>query len=85
MSLEQELLEQRLQRIREIQSLGLKPYGARFEFTHTIPRILADYGSKTAEELAPRVEVRICGRIQTLRRMGKAGLGMKILSSTKTH
>jgi lysyl-tRNA synthetase class 2 len=73
LSLEQELLEQRLKRIRDIQSLGLKPYGARFEFTHTIPRILAEYGAKTAEELATRVEVRICGRIQTLRRMGKAG------------
>jgi len=73
LSLEQELLEQRLKRIRDIQSLGLRPYGARFEFTHAIPRVLAEYGSKTAEELAARVEVRVCGRIQTLRRMGKAG------------
>ena len=73
MSLEQELLEQRLRRIREIEALGFRAYGSRFEFTHTIPRILADYGSKTAEELAERVPVRICGRLQTLRRMGKAG------------
>jgi lysyl-tRNA synthetase class 2 len=73
LSLEQELLEQRLKRIREIQALGFRPYGARYDYTHTIPRILAEYGSKTAEELAPRVDVRICGRIQTLRRMGKAG------------
>jgi len=73
LSLEQELLEQRLKRIREIEALGFRPYGARYDYTHTIPRILGEYGSKTAEELAPRVDVRICGRIQTLRRMGKAG------------
>jgi lysyl-tRNA synthetase class 2 len=73
LSLEQELLEQRLKRIREIQALGFRPYGGRFESTHTIPEILAGYGPKTAEELASRVPVRICGRIQTVRRMGKAG------------
>jgi len=73
LSLEQELLEQRLKRIREIEALGFRPYGARYDYTHTIPRILGEYGSKTAEELAHRVDVRICGRIQTLRRMGKAG------------
>lgn len=73
MSLEQELMEQRVKRIREIEALGFRPYGQRFDFTHTIPDILAAYGSKTAEELAPRVEARICGRVQTIRRMGKAG------------
>jgi lysyl-tRNA synthetase class 2 len=73
LSLEQELLAQRLDRIREIEALGFRPYGSRFEFTHTIPQILSAFGSKTAEELAPPVPVRICGRIQTLRRMGKAG------------
>jgi len=71
--LEQDLLEQRLQRIRDIQALGFRPYGQRFEFTHTIPDIRASYGSKTAEELAPRIDVRICGRLMTIRRMGKAG------------
>ena len=71
--MEQDLLEQRLQRIRDIQALGFRPYGQRFEFTHTIPDIRASYGSKTAEELAPRIDVRICGRLMTIRRMGKAG------------
>ena len=73
MSLEQELLEQRLGRIREIEALGYRAYGQRFDFTHTLPQINAAYQSKTAEELEPRVNVRICGRIQTIRRMGKAG------------
>ncbi len=73
MSLEDELLEQRLERIREIEALGFRPYGQRFEFSHTIPAILAEYAAKTAEELASPVRVRIAGRVQTLRRMGKAG------------
>jgi lysyl-tRNA synthetase class 2 len=71
--LEQELLEQRLARIREIAALGYQPYGHRFDFTHTIPQICAAYGVKSAEELEPRVHVRVCGRLETVRRMGKAG------------
>lgn len=73
MSLEDDLLEQRLRRIEEIEALGLRPYGQRFEFTHTIPEVLSAYSSKTAEELIPPIDVRVCGRLQTIRRMGKAG------------
>jgi len=64
-SLEDELFEQRQRRISEIEALGFKPYGQRFDFTHTIPRILADYGAKTAEELADKPPVKIAGRILT--------------------
>jgi lysyl-tRNA synthetase class 2 len=71
--LEDELLAQRLERVRQIEELGFRPYGHRFDFTHTIPDILMGYGSKTAEDLADRVDVRVCGRVQTIRRMGKAG------------
>ncbi len=71
--MEQELLEQRLARIREIGELGYRPYGKRFDFSHTIPQIRAEYGSKTAEELEPRVHVRIAGRVLTVRPHGKAG------------
>jgi len=73
LSLEDDLLEQRLRRIREIEALGFRAYGQRFDFTHTVPAILAEYAAKTAEELATPVNVRIAGRIQTIRRMGKAG------------
>ncbi len=73
MSLEDDLLKQRLARIREIQALGYQPYGRRFDFSHTIPDIQAVYGAKTAEELAPEVRVRVAGRLMTLRHMGKAG------------
>jgi len=73
LSLEDELYQQRIGRIAEIEALGFKAYGQRFDFTHTIPQILAGYGAKTAEGLEPRVNVRIAGRILTIRRMGKAG------------
>jgi lysyl-tRNA synthetase class 2 len=73
LSLEDELLKQRLGRITELEALGYLPYGHRYDFTHTIPQILTEYGSKTAEELAEPVRVRIAGRVAAVRRMGKAG------------
>jgi len=73
LSLEQDLLAQRLKRIGEIEALGYRPYGSRFDFTHTVPEILSAYGNATAEELASRPQVKIAGRVHTLRRMGKAG------------
>jgi len=73
LSLEDELYQQRIGRIAEIQALGFQPYGHRFDFTHTIPEILAGYSAKTAEQLEPQVNVRLAGRIMTIRRMGKAG------------
>ncbi|MBZ5609641.1 MAG: lysine--tRNA ligase [Acidobacteriia bacterium] len=73
MSLEDELYEQRVGRIAEIEALGFSAYGQRFDFTHTIPQVLTEYGDKSAEQLGPRVGVRVAGRIATIRRMGKAG------------
>jgi lysyl-tRNA synthetase, class II len=73
MSLEDELVEQRMKRMSEIEALGFRPYGQRFDFTHTIPEILREYSVKTAEELADKPQVRVAGRMQTPRRMGKAG------------
>jgi lysyl-tRNA synthetase, class II len=73
LSLEDELYQQRISRIAEIEALGFQPYGHRFDFTHTIPQILAEYSAKTAAELEQRVSVKVAGRISTIRRMGKAG------------
>src|SRR5246500_5431942 len=73
MSLEDDLFHQRRTRIHEIESLGFRPYGQRFDFTHTIPQILEAYKDKPAEQLADKPQVRIAGRILTIRRMGKAG------------
>jgi lysyl-tRNA synthetase class 2 len=73
LSLEDGLFEQRAARVREIEALGYQPFGKRFDFTSTIPAVLAGYGDKTAEELVPEIRISIAGRIQTVRRMGKAG------------
>ena len=73
MSLEDDLFEQRAARVREIEALGYRPFGQRFDFTITIPEVLRDFSEKTAEDLVPQVRARVAGRIQTVRRMGKAG------------
>jgi len=73
LALEHELLGQRQERAGQIRQLGYQPYGHAFAYTHTIPEILTAYGSKTSEELAGRIQVRVAGHIQTIRRMGKAG------------
>ena len=74
MSLESDLIKQRLERIREIERLGFKPYGQRFEASHSVPAIHAEYSARTAEELeVEKPRARVAGRIQTVRRMGKAG------------
>ncbi len=72
MSIEDDLFEQRLQRIREIEALGFQAYGHKFDFTATIPEIVSKFGSKPAEELSGNDRVTIAGRIHTIRRMGKA-------------
>jgi len=73
MSLEDDVLAQRSRRTAELRAAGFRPYGQRFDFTHNIPRILSDYTAKSAEELADKPTVRIAGRVQSIRRMGKAG------------
>jgi lysyl-tRNA synthetase class 2 len=73
LSLEDGLFEQRAARVRDIEALGFRPFGKRFDFTHTIPAILEEYAQKSAEELSPEVSMRVAGRVQTVRRMGKAG------------
>ena len=73
MSIEDDLFEQRASRLHEIEALGYKPFGQRFDFTITVPEALREYGQKSAEELSPETRVRIAGRVQTIRRMGKAG------------
>jgi len=73
LSLEDELFEQRAARVREIETLGFAAFGKRFDFTATVPEVLQNYGDKTAEQLDPAPRAGVAGRIQTIRRMGKAG------------
>ena len=74
MAFEDEIYEQRREKLKRIEALGQPAYRNNYEFTHTIPQILAQYWDKTAEELEnPRVNARVAGRIMAIRLMGKAG------------
>jgi lysyl-tRNA synthetase class 2 len=74
LALDENIYELRQQKLKQIEALGQIAYRSKYEFTHTIPQILADYTDKTAEQLEnPRVNVRVAGRIMAIRLMGKAG------------
>ena len=74
MALDEKIYEQRREKLKQIEALGQPTYRSKYEFTHTLPQILADYTSKTAEELdSSRINVRVAGRIMAIRLMGKAG------------
>ena len=74
LALDDKIYELRRDKLKQIEALGQESYPRRYEFTHTIPQVLAEYSSKTAEELEQsRVNVRVAGRIMAIRLMGKAG------------
>ena len=74
MALDENIYELRREKLKKIEALGQSTYRSKYEFTHTLDQILADYTPKTAEELAQaRVNVRVAGRIMAIRLMGKAG------------
>jgi lysyl-tRNA synthetase, class II len=74
LSLEDQLFEQRYHKIREIEELGFAPYPRKFAYTHTPAQILSQYGEVGGEHLENnKVAVRVCGRLVTIRRQGKAG------------
>jgi lysyl-tRNA synthetase, class II len=74
LALDENIYKLRIEKLKQIEALGQRVYPTKYEFTYTIPSILADYSSKLAEELeAPRVNVRVAGRIMAIRLMGKAG------------
>ena len=74
MAFDENVYELRRQKLKQIEALGQTAYRSKYEFTHTIPQILANYSDKTAEQLEdPRVNVRVAGRIMAIRLMGKAG------------
>jgi len=72
LSLEDDLFETRLRRARVMEAAGQLPYGHRFDFTHTVPQILKEYGEAAADALSPDSKVAVSGRVMTIRRMGKA-------------
>ena len=74
MALDEKIYELRREKLKQIEALGQPAYPHKYEFTHTLPQVLSDYSDKTAEQLeAPRVNLRVAGRIMAIRLMGKAG------------
>src|SRR5579885_3055956 len=74
LALDENIYELRREKIKKIEALGQLAYRTKFDYTHTVEQILADYSPKTAEELEQsRVNVRVAGRIMAIRLMGKAG------------
>jgi len=73
LALDEKIYELRRDKLKQIEALGQPTYRSKYEFTHTIPQIWADF-DKPADELEQsRVNVRVAGRIMAIRLMGKAG------------
>jgi len=67
-------LQQRRFKLDELKRLGYDPYPHKFEYTHRLGQVRESLDAVGAPELEQRKEfVRICGRIMSLRRQGKAG------------
>ncbi|MGH9774811.1 MAG: lysine--tRNA ligase [Candidatus Acidiferrales bacterium] len=65
---------QRRKKLGDMQALGVPAYPQRFDATATIAEVRAAQDAKSAQELEnQRVEVRVAGRIVSLRPHGKAG------------
>jgi lysyl-tRNA synthetase, class II len=74
LALDENIYKLRLEKLKQIEALGQQAYPTKYDFTHTIPQILAEYSGKTGQQLeAARVNVRVSGRIMAIRLMGKAG------------
>jgi lysyl-tRNA synthetase, class II len=66
--------EQRLKKLQQIQALGFDPYPHQFRWTDTIPALVETHARHSAAELeAAKRELRVAGRILSMRLMGKAG------------
>ena len=66
--------EQRQKKLEQIEALGLDPFPREFRWTDTPAALVEKYGEKSAAELeADKHEVRVAGRLVSLRLMGKAG------------
>lgn len=69
---EQELV--RREKAKDLENLGIDPFGHRFDVTSNTKEIREEFGESTVEELdALGKEVTIAGRIMTKRGKGKAG------------
>ncbi len=73
MALDDHIYNLRREKLKQIEGLGQPTYRTKYEFTHTIPQIWAEYDKPAPELESQRVNVRVAGRIMAIRLMGKAG------------
>ena len=67
-------LIQRQKKLEQIAALGFDPFPTKFDWLQSPVEVTAKYAGKSAEELAAaKVNVRLAGRILTIRLHGKAG------------
>ena len=68
-----ELLHNRIRKLNRLREAGINPYPNRYDFTHTATEIKEQFGEKKHEDFEEEpVAVRICGRMMSVRVMGKA-------------
>ena len=68
------LAAQRRYKLAELKRKGFDPYPHRFDYTHTITGLRSSFDPFTGPELeTKREQVRVCGRVMSLRPQGKAG------------
>src|SRR5579872_3618331 len=73
-SFEENQYQLRRDKLKQIEALGQESYPHKFEVTHTVPEILSKYSEVTGEQLErERVNVRVAGRLMSIRGQGKAG------------
>ncbi len=64
----------RQDKLQQIVALGQQAYPNSYQGTHTVPAIWQEFGEATGEQLeSERVNVRVAGRLMTIRAQGKAG------------
>jgi lysyl-tRNA synthetase class 2 len=73
-SFEESTYQLRREKLKQIEALGQESYPHQFAFTHTIPEILTKYFEAPGEQLErERVNVKVAGRLMSIRGQGKAG------------
>ena len=67
-------LDQRREKLAQIEELGVDPYPHKFEWTHSAGQLLSQFSGSSTEQLeASSLEVRVAGRIISMRGHGKVG------------
>jgi lysyl-tRNA synthetase class 2 len=73
LALDEKIYDLRREKLKQIEALGHPAYPHKFENTHSVPQIVAEYGQTAGDQLEQsRVNVRVAGRIMSMRLMGKA-------------